>query len=208
MPSARARTSICSPLVANGLAGQFVRLPVCGTFKWWYFNAIRGSIFNLACGSVPPFPPWSVAQVFEFAGQSLSGQVGGATGVVPEWHALLTTCARLVRADKGRFCLCPIGPVGHLGIQECWRGYKGPMGRRSGECMGGGNLGMCVCKHTVVRFLFFWSPRSLQAEKAKGQGGPPWPFSRGCQTYWEACQKCGATRGRCTKRMGESEPKN
>ena len=54
--------------------------------------------------------------------------------------------------------------------------------------MGGGNLGMGVCKHTVP---FFFAPRSLQAEKAKGQGGPPWPFSRGCQTYWEACQKCG-----------------
>ena len=145
MASARARTSTCSPLVANGLAGQFVRLPVCGTFKWWYFNAVRGSISNMACGSVPPFPPWSAAQLFEFAGQSLSGQVGGATGVVPEWHALLTTCARLVRADKGRFCLCPIGPVGHLGIQECWRCYKGPMGRRSGECMGGRKFGNGRC---------------------------------------------------------------
>ena len=141
MASARARTSTCSPLVANGLAGQFVRLPVCGTFKWWYFNAVRGSISNMACGSVPPFPPWSAAQLFEFAGQSLSGQVGGATGVVPEWHALLTTCARLVRADKGRFCLCPIGPVGHLGIQECWRCYKGPMGEGV-NAWGGGNLGM------------------------------------------------------------------
>ena len=35
--------------VANGLAGQFVRLPVCGTSKWWYFNAVRGSISNMAC---------------------------------------------------------------------------------------------------------------------------------------------------------------
>ena len=51
---------------------------------------------------------------------------------------------------------------------------------------------MGVCKRPVVRFPFFFAPRSLQAEKAKGQGGPPWPFSRGCQTYWEACQKCGA----------------
>ena len=192
MPSARARTSTCSPLVANGLAGQFVRLPVCGTFKWWYFNAVRGSISNMACGSVPPFPPWSVAQVFEFAGQSLSGQVGGATGVVPEWHALLTTCARLVRADKGRFCLCPIGPVGYRGIRVCRRGFKGPMGRRSGECMGGRKFGN-VCVQAYGRPVsFFLAPRSLQAEKAKGQGGPPWPFSRGCQTYWEACQKCSA----------------
>ena len=60
--------------------------------------------------------------------------------------------------------------------------------------MGGGNLGMGVCKHTVP---FFFAPRSLQAEKAKGQGGPPWPFSRGCQTYWEACQKCGECLDEC-----------
>ena len=158
MPSARARTSTCSPLVANGLAGQFVRLPVCGTFKWWYFNAVRGSISNMACGSVPPFPPWSVAQVFEFAGQSLSGQVGGATGVVPEWHALLTTCARLVRADKGRFCLCPIGPVGYRGIRVCRRGFKGPMGRRSGECMGGRKFGnVCVQAYGRPVSFFFGS---------------------------------------------------
>ena len=25
-------------------------------------------------------------------------------------------------------------------------------------------------------------------------GSLPWPFSRGCQTYWEACQKCGVLR--------------
>ena len=37
--------------------------------------------------------------------------------------------------------------------------------------MGGGNLGMCVCKRTVVRFLSFLAPRSLQAEKAKGSPG-------------------------------------
>ena len=54
---------------------------------------------------------------------------------------------------------------------------------------------MGVCKRTVVRFLFLGALRSLQAEKAKGQGRLPWPFSRGCQTYWEACQKCGAPRG-------------
>ena len=64
---------------------------------------------------------------------------------------------------------------------------------------GGENLGMCVCKRTVVRFLFFLAPRSLQAEKAKGQGRLPWPFSRGCQTYWEACQKCGAPRGEASR---------
>ena len=29
-------------------------------------------------------------------------------------------------------------------------------------------------------------------KKRKARGGAPWPFSRGCQTYWEACQKCGA----------------
>ena len=199
MASARARTSTCSPLVANGLAGQFVRLPVCGTSKWWYFNAVRGSISNMACGSVPPFPPWSAAQLFEFAGQSLSGQVGGATGVVPEWHALLTTCARLVRADKRRFCLCPIGPVGHLGIQECWRCYKGPMGRRSGvpsgECMGGRKFGNGRGVQAYGRpGLFKSAPRSLQAEKAKGRGTVPEPFSRGFQSYWEACQKCGASQ--------------
>ena len=74
---------------------------------------------------------------------------------------------------------------------ECaGEGLKGPWGEGVVNAWGGGNLGMCVCKHTVVRFLFFLAPRSLQAEKAKGQGGPPWPFSRGCQTYWEACQKC------------------
>ena len=154
-----------------------------GTFNWWHCNDARGSICNGSGGFNPPPSKVVDRAIFGVAGPTLSGQVGGATGVVPEWHAHLTTCARLVRADKGRFCLCPIGPVGHLGIQECWRGYKGPMGRRSGECMGGGNLGMCVCKHTAVRFLFFLAPRSLQAEKAKGQGGPPWPFSRGCQTY-------------------------
>jgi hypothetical protein len=111
----------------------------------------------MACGSVPPFPPWSAAQLFEFAGQSLSGQVGGATGVVPQWHGHLTTFARLVRADKGRFCLCPIGPVGYRGIQECWRGFKGPMGRRSGGSMGGENLGMVGCWvcATVRSFRFF-----------------------------------------------------
>ena len=141
MPSARARTSTCSPLVANGLAGQFVRLPVCGTFKWWYFNAVRGSICNGSGGFNPPPSKVVDRAIFGVAGPTLSGQVGGATGVVPEWHAHLTTCARLVRADKGRFCLCPIGPVGHLGIQECWRGYKGPMGRRSGGCMGGKKFG-------------------------------------------------------------------
>ena len=177
MPSARARTSTCSPLVANGLAGQFVRLPVCGTFKWWYFNAVRGSISNMACGSVPPFPPWSVAQVFEFAGQSLSGQVGGATGVVPEWHALLTTCARLVRADKGRFCLCPIGPVGYRGIRVCRRGFKGPMGRRSGGSMGGEHLGMVGvgCVRPYGRLVFFkFAPRSQSRVREEPPREAPW----------------------------------
>ena len=48
-------------------------------------------------------------------------------------------------------------------------------------------------EHTVVRVLLKFAPRSLQAEKAKGPGRLPQPFSRGCQTYWEACQtECGA----------------
>ena len=107
--------------------------------------------------STPLLPMWPTAYFLEFAGPFLSGQVGGATGVVPEWHAHLTTCARLVRADKGRFCLCPIGPVGYRGIQECWRGFKGPMGRRSGGSMGGENLGMVGCWvcATVRSFRFF-----------------------------------------------------
>ena len=146
--------------------------------------------------STPLLPMWPTAHFLEFAGPTLSGPMGDAPASICGWTPMGTRKARLVRADKGIFCLCPIGPVGHIGIQECWRGYKGPMGRRSGECMGGGNLGMGVCKHTVP---FFFAPRSLQAEKAKGQGGPPWPFSRGCQTYWEACQKCGV---RPVKRFG------
>ena len=27
---------------------------MCGIFWWWFFNAVRGSIFNLACGFNPP----------------------------------------------------------------------------------------------------------------------------------------------------------
>ena len=60
--------------------------------------------------------------------------------------------------EKGIFCLCPIGPVGHIGIQECWRGYKGPMGRRSGECMGGRKFGnVCVQAYGRPVSFFFGS---------------------------------------------------
>ena len=127
--------------------------------------------------STPLLPLWPTAFFLEFAGPFLSGQVGGATGVVPEWHAHLTTCARLVRADKGRFCLCPIGPVGYRGIRVCRRGFKGPMGRGSGGSMGGENLGMVGvgCVRPYGRFVFFkFAPRSQSRVREEPPREAPW----------------------------------
>ena len=55
---------------------------------------------------------------------------------------------------------------------------------------------MCVCKHTVVRFLFFWLPDRCKLKQRKARVGHP-GLSRGVvkQTYWEACQKCSASVG-------------
>ena len=66
-----------------------------------------------------------------------------------------TRKARLVRADKGIFCLYPIGPVGYHGIRVCRRGFKGPMGRGSGGSMGGENLGMGAGVQAYGRPGFF-----------------------------------------------------
>ena len=92
--------------------------------------------------STPLLPMWPTAYFLEFAGPTLSGPMGDAPASICGWTPMGTRKARLVRADKGIFCLCPIGPVGYHGIRVCRRGFKGPMGRGSGGSMGGENLGM------------------------------------------------------------------
>ena len=92
--------------------------------------------------STPLLPMWPTAYFLEFAGPTFSGPMGDAPASICGWTPMGTRKARLVRADKGIFCLCPIGPVGYRGIRVCRRGFKGPMGRGSGGSMGGENLGM------------------------------------------------------------------
>ena len=95
-----------------------------------------------------------------------------------DWYERTKAYSAFVRSDQSAT----------LASKSAGEAIKGPWGEGVVNAWGGGNLGMGVCKRTVP---FFFAPRSLQAEKAKGQGSLPWPFSRGCQTYWEACQKCG-----------------
>ena len=131
--------------VANGLVGHFVRLLVCGTFYWWHCNDARGSICNGPGGFNPCLANVVDRALFEIAGSSLSRPAGGVPTAVHKWCAMLTTKARLVRADKGISCLCPIRPVGFRGIRVRWRGYKGPMGKGSGGCIGGRKFGNGWC---------------------------------------------------------------
>ena len=58
-----------------------------------------------------------------------------------------------------------------------WESWVGLHGGRE-------KLGMCLVCLRACR-------DRKQSEKAKGRAGPAEPFSRGFQTYWEACQKCG-----------------
>ena len=137
MASARAGTSSCSAAVAIGLAGPIVWLPVClcGTFHWWFFNDARGSICN-GSGTFwwhqPPSFQGGRPAFFGVAGPTLSDPIGDAPASICEWTPMgtCTTQARLVRADKGIFCLCPIGPVGYCTVaSECaGEGLKGPWG--------------------------------------------------------------------------------
>ena len=59
-----------------------------------------------------------------------------------------------------------------------WESWVGLHGGRE-------KLGLCLVCLRACR-------DRKQSEKAKGRAGPAEPFSRGFQTYWEACQKCGA----------------
>ena len=143
--------------------------------------------------SSPCLPMWSTAQASFWSCRPIL--------VGPDWSRAGFTLRMVsigfnsssIGTSGQRLIILPVSDrttVGYRGIRVCRRGSKGPMGRGSGGSMGGENLGMGGVSVRWSGTLKF-APRSLQAEKAKGQDRLSWPFSRDCQTYWEACQKCG-----------------
>ena len=174
---------------------------MCGTFLWWHCNDARGSICNgvwwlqppsYQCGRPRTF--WSLpAQPCRAQWETRRLQSAGGLQWVQEkldWYERTKAYSAFVRSDQSATM-----------ASECaGEGLKGPWGEGVvGPCsMGGEKIWEWVvlggAEHTVVRVLLKFAPRSLQAEKAKGPGRLPQPFSRACQTYWEACQKCGGRK--------------